>query len=82
MDRRHEAAGDEAKQDTGREVVLPDAMAHLEILVEHGGEGERDWLLEPGGLDGLNLLKKGWMDGTTNLERDDRSRWSPRGWFG
>lgn len=46
VDRGHEAAGGEAEDDAGREVVLADSMAELEVLVEHGSEGERDRLGE------------------------------------
>lgn len=41
VDRRHEAAGDEAEEHAGGEVVLADAVAHLEVLVEHSRESKR-----------------------------------------
>lgn len=40
MDRRHELASHKTKQDARREVVLSDAVSELEVLPEHGREGE------------------------------------------
>lgn len=47
VDGRDEAAGGEAEEDAGGEVVFADAVAELEVLVEHGakGEGDRLWVL-------------------------------------
>ena len=39
-----ELSGREAKQDAQGKVVFADTMGELEILVEHGAEGERDGL--------------------------------------
>lgn len=39
MNGGHEAAGKEAEDDLGRKVVFPEAMAELEVLVEHGAKG-------------------------------------------
>jgi hypothetical protein len=36
----------EAEEDAGREVMLADAMGHLEVLVEHGTEGKWDRLCD------------------------------------
>lgn len=44
MDGRDEAAGDEAEDYAGSEVVFSEAVAQLEVLVEHGAEGEGDGL--------------------------------------
>lgn len=44
MNRRDEATGDEAENDAGREVVFADAVGQLEVLVEHGAEGEGNGL--------------------------------------
>lgn len=44
MDGRHEAARDQAQEDTGRDVVLADTVAKLAVLVEHFPEAERDGL--------------------------------------
>ncbi len=44
MNGRDEAAGGETENDAGGEVVFADAMAQLEILVEHGTEREGDGL--------------------------------------
>lgn len=44
MDGRDEAAGGEAEDHAGGEVVFADAVAQLEVLVEHGAEGEGDGL--------------------------------------
>lgn len=45
MDGRDEAAGDEAEDHAGGEVVFADTVGELEVLVEHGAEGEGDGLL-------------------------------------
>lgn len=39
VDGRNEFTGQQAQDDTRREVVLADAGAELEVLVEHGAEG-------------------------------------------
>ena len=44
MNGREELARHQAQYDAGREVVLVDAVAELEVLVEHGAQGERDGL--------------------------------------
>ena len=44
MDGREELARHEAEDDAGGEVVLVDPVAELEVLVEHGPQGERDGL--------------------------------------
>ncbi len=44
VNRWHEAAGCQAQDDAGRKVMFADAVAELEVLVEHGAEGERDGL--------------------------------------
>ena len=38
MDGGHEAAGKEAEDDLRREVVFPEAVGELEVLIEHGTE--------------------------------------------
>ena len=40
MDRGDEAASDEAENDAGSKVVFSESVAELEVLVEHGAEGE------------------------------------------
>ncbi len=44
MDGRDEAAGGEAEEDAGGKVVFAEAVAELEVLVEHGAQGEGDGL--------------------------------------
>lgn len=44
MNRRHEAASNEAEDDTGGEVVFAKSVAELEILVEHRTQRERNGL--------------------------------------
>ncbi len=52
MDGRDEAAGGEAEEDAGGKVVFAEAVAELEVLVEHGAQGEGDGLCW-GGLGGV-----------------------------
>lgn len=61
VDRRDETARDKAEQNPGREIVLPDAVAHLEILVKHCGEGERNWLHR------VSRVRKGGREGQRTL---------------
>lgn len=44
MNRRDGLAGHETEEDAGGEVVFADAGAELEVLLEHGWEGEGDGL--------------------------------------
>lgn len=44
MNGRDEATGGKAEEDARGEVVFAEAVAELEILVEHGAEGEGDGL--------------------------------------
>jgi hypothetical protein len=44
--RRHKLARQEAQKHTGRKVVLPYPVSHLEILVEHGLKVKRDRLYQ------------------------------------
>lgn len=46
VDRGHEAAGDQAQDDTGREIVFPETVSKLEVLVEHGSEREGNRLYQ------------------------------------
>ena len=46
VDRREELARHQAQDDAGGEVVLVDPVAELEVLVEHGPQGERDGLTQ------------------------------------
>jgi hypothetical protein len=41
VDGRDELSGEEAQENAGGEVVFPDAVGHLEVLVEHGAEVQR-----------------------------------------
>lgn len=48
MDGRDKFPGCEAEEDTWGEVVFANAVAELEVLVEHGAEGQGnglEWLL-------------------------------------
>jgi hypothetical protein len=40
VDGRDETAGDEAEDDARGEIVFSEAVTELEVLVEHGAEGE------------------------------------------
>lgn len=40
MDGWHKAAGHKAEDNAGREVVFPEPVAQLEVLVEHCPQGE------------------------------------------
>ena len=42
--RGHQLAGQQTKEDPGREVVLADPLAKLKVLIEDGLEGERSGL--------------------------------------
>lgn len=44
MDGRHEFPCRETEEDAGREIVLADPVAELEVLMEHGAEGQGDRL--------------------------------------
>ena len=44
MNRGHEFASCETEEDAWGEVVRADAVAELEVLVEHQAEGQRDGL--------------------------------------
>lgn len=44
VDGWHEFAREQAKKHFGRDIVLPYAMTHLEVLVEHGLEVQRNKL--------------------------------------
>lgn len=44
VDRGYEFTRQEAEQDPWRQVVLAYALGHLEVLVEHGPERQRDCL--------------------------------------
>lgn len=46
VDGRHELARQETEQDPRRQVMFPDTLPHLEVLVEHGPEGKWDRLFE------------------------------------
>ena len=46
MNGREELTGHQAQDDAGGEVVLVDPVAELEVLVEHGAQGERDGLAQ------------------------------------
>ena len=46
VDRREELARHQAQDDAGGKVVLVDPVAELEVLVEHGPQGERDRLTQ------------------------------------
>ena len=61
MDRREELARHQAQYDAGREVVLVDPVSELEVLVEHGPQGERDRLKLKSNISGacLTSARKG-----------------------
>ena len=44
MNRWEELTRHQAQDDAGGEVVLVDAVAELEVLIEHGPQGERNGL--------------------------------------
>ena len=44
MNRREELTRHQAQDDAGGEIVLVDAVAELEVLIEHGPQGERNGL--------------------------------------
>ena len=46
MNGREELTGHQAEDDAGGEIVLVDPVAELEVLVEHGAQGERDGLAQ------------------------------------
>ena len=71
MDGREELARHEAEDDAGGEVVLVDPVAELEVLVEHGPQGEGDGLYAQNLISVLfPVLKPPLGGGHTHFEHD------------